>query len=86
MSNLKKSVIKQEETGSSELDSAFLEELNRKRESAEYKRMLKFREKLPAYKMRNEILKIVDENQVVVLSGETGCGKTTQVKDIPQVH
>ncbi|GBN95129.1 Putative ATP-dependent RNA helicase DHX30 [Araneus ventricosus] len=34
---------------------------------------------LPIAQKKNEILKLVNENQVVVLSGETGCGKTTQV-------
>ncbi|XP_022086589.1 putative ATP-dependent RNA helicase DHX30 [Acanthaster planci] len=35
--------------------------------------------KLPIADMREEILGLVRDNQVVVLSGETGCGKTTQV-------
>ncbi|KAE8125212.1 hypothetical protein FH972_020045 [Carpinus fangiana] len=38
-----------------------------------------FREKLPAFKVRSEFLKAVAENQVMVVSGETGCGKTTQL-------
>ncbi|KAL5739888.1 hypothetical protein ACOSQ2_029068 [Xanthoceras sorbifolium] len=38
-----------------------------------------FREKLPAFKMKAEFLKAVAENQVLVVSGETGCGKTTQL-------
>ncbi|KAB1201160.1 ATP-dependent RNA helicase DHX36 [Morella rubra] len=38
-----------------------------------------FREKLPAFKVRSEFLKAVAENQVLVVSGETGCGKTTQL-------
>ena len=29
--------------------------------------------------MQVEILKAIEEHQVVVISGETGCGKTTQV-------
>jgi ATP-dependent RNA helicase DHX36 len=29
--------------------------------------------------MKDEILKVVNESQIVVISGETGCGKTTQV-------
>ncbi|PVD36953.1 hypothetical protein C0Q70_03946 [Pomacea canaliculata] len=44
-----------------------------------YLKMLSFREKLPSYKMREEIVRLVHNNQVVVISGETGCGKTTQV-------
>ncbi|XP_015900441.3 DExH-box ATP-dependent RNA helicase DExH1 isoform X2 [Ziziphus jujuba] len=43
------------------------------------KAMRLFREKLPANKMKLEFLRAVAENQVVVVSGETGCGKTTQL-------
>ncbi|VAH16221.1 unnamed protein product [Triticum turgidum subsp. durum] len=41
--------------------------------------MQSFREKLPAFKAREEFLKAVAANQVLVISGETGCGKTTQL-------
>ncbi|KAF8103693.1 hypothetical protein N665_0186s0061 [Sinapis alba] len=41
--------------------------------------MFEFRKSLPAYKERDVILKLISENQVVVVSGETGCGKTTQL-------
>jgi len=44
-----------------------------------YKKMRKQREKLPSYKLRNEITNLVQHNQVVVISGATGCGKSTQV-------
>ncbi|KAI5318830.1 hypothetical protein L3X38_038538 [Prunus dulcis] len=43
------------------------------------KAMQLFREKLPALKMKSEFLRAVSENQVLVVSGETGCGKTTQL-------
>ncbi|XAR64755.1 RNA helicase [Bertholletia excelsa] len=43
------------------------------------KAMQSFREKLPAFKMKSEFLKAVATNQVLVVSGETGCGKTTQL-------
>ena len=33
------------------------------------------RRRLPSYSMRDEIVSLINENQVVVLSGETGCGK-----------
>ena len=29
--------------------------------------------------MREEIVQAVNDNQVIVISGQTGCGKTTQV-------
>ncbi|XP_031498621.1 DExH-box ATP-dependent RNA helicase DExH1 isoform X2 [Nymphaea colorata] len=44
-----------------------------------YRAMQSFREKLPAYNVRTEFLKVVAANQVLVVSGETGCGKTTQL-------
>ena len=44
-----------------------------------YTSMFEFRKKLPAYKQRRELIEMVNKNQVVVVSGETGCGKTTQV-------
>nr|POE73659.1 dexh-box atp-dependent rna helicase dexh1 [Quercus suber] len=37
--------------------------------------MRSFREKLPAFKMKSEFLKVVAENQVLVVSGETGCAR-----------
>ncbi|XP_045775250.1 ATP-dependent DNA/RNA helicase DHX36-like [Maniola jurtina] len=47
-----------------------------------YKEMLKFRQKLPAYVMSKEIYNSINNNQVIVISGETGCGKSTQVPQI----
>ncbi|XP_055638233.1 ATP-dependent DNA/RNA helicase DHX36 [Toxorhynchites rutilus septentrionalis] len=37
------------------------------------------RERLPAYKHRHGILGMIDTNQVILIKGETGSGKTTQV-------
>nr|CCC95777.1 unnamed protein product [Trypanosoma congolense IL3000] len=37
------------------------------------------REGLPAFKMREELRRVVSSHRVVVVSGETGSGKTTQV-------
>jgi len=47
--------------------------------SESYQRMLPGREDLPIFRARSEILKNVHTSQVVVLSGETGCGKSTQL-------
>ncbi|GJP52070.1 hypothetical protein CLOM_g11175, partial [Closterium sp. NIES-68] len=41
--------------------------------------MLALRQSLPAWKERERLLQAVQNNQVVVVSGETGCGKTTQL-------
>ena len=44
-----------------------------------YQRMLKLRRKLPIWSFRDELLQKIGSHQVVVISGETGCGKSTQV-------
>ena len=51
----------------------------RKSSSSAYKRMMTARSRLPAWKQDKEVLRAVAKNQVVLISGETGCGKTTQV-------
>jgi ABC-type transport system involved in cytochrome bd biosynthesis fused ATPase/permease subunit len=50
--------------------------------SADYKRMLANRERLPTFQKRKEILEAIAGAQVVVISGETGCGKSTQVPQL----
>lgn len=47
--------------------------------SIKYEEMQKVRRNLPAWEKRGEILELLRSNQVVVISGETGCGKSTQV-------
>ncbi|KAJ3036814.1 ATP-dependent RNA helicase dhx29 [Rhizophlyctis rosea] len=47
--------------------------------SAEYNEILKQRQVLPVYAMRNEILAAISSHQVVIISGETGSGKSTQI-------
>ncbi|XP_046400420.1 ATP-dependent DNA/RNA helicase DHX36-like [Ischnura elegans] len=62
------------------LDLELKDELMSKMESdSRYLDMIKFRKKLPSFEMRDQILDLINKNQVVVVSGETGCGKTTQV-------
>lgn len=41
--------------------------------------MLKTRASLPIAGLKNDILQLLKENNVVVVCGETGSGKTTQV-------
>ncbi|KAM4772480.1 ATP-dependent DNA/RNA helicase DHX36 [Rhinophrynus dorsalis] len=68
-----------EDDDSTDLDQQLREELCKKRTSYRYLEMQRFREKLPSYKMKETIIKMINANQVTVISGETGCGKTTQV-------
>lgn len=48
-------------------------------ESPEGKRLVDFRKSLPAFREKERLLQAIALNQVVVISGETGCGKTTQL-------
>ena len=41
-----------------------------------------FRQTLPVYNMKDEIVKALNENKVLLISGETGSGKTTQVNTL----
>ena len=47
--------------------------------SPAYQAMKKHRDQLPIAAFREEILQAIETSQVVVLSGETGCGKSTQL-------
>ena len=39
-----------------------------------------FRRTLPVQQMNQQILRTINENKVVLISGDTGSGKTTQVR------
>ncbi|KAJ8421849.1 hypothetical protein Cgig2_014899 [Carnegiea gigantea] len=63
-----------------EKESFFLrEELANKRKTRRYKSMLEARAALPIAKSKDEILRLLKQNNVLVVCGETGSGKTTQV-------
>ncbi|KAJ6323206.1 hypothetical protein OIU77_012940 [Salix suchowensis] len=49
------------------------------RESPEGRKMMDFRKSLPAFQEKERLLQAIARNQVIVISGETGCGKTTQL-------
>lgn len=44
------------------------------------------RKKLPIWNMQDEIIELINNNQVVIISGDTGCGKTTQVPQFILEH
>ncbi|KAI9285596.1 P-loop containing nucleoside triphosphate hydrolase protein [Umbelopsis sp. AD052] len=54
-------------------------EYQRRITTSAYEKMKEKRSSLPIYSFRNEILELVKSNQIVIVSGETGCGKSTQV-------
>ncbi|GCC31188.1 hypothetical protein chiPu_0009645 [Chiloscyllium punctatum] len=50
-----------------------------KQSSRQYQAMFQERKKLPAFRERETILNLLNKAQVLVVSGMTGCGKTTQI-------
>ncbi|KAF8714746.1 hypothetical protein HU200_027269 [Digitaria exilis] len=61
-------------------ESAILKkQLEDKRKLPNYLKMLEARTCLPIAKQKQHFLQLLRENNVIVVSGETGCGKTTQV-------
>ncbi|KAJ8686679.1 hypothetical protein QAD02_022473 [Eretmocerus hayati] len=50
-----------------------------KQKSPQYIKMKEVRRNLPAWSQMNDILSTIHANQVTIISGETGCGKSTQV-------
>ncbi|XP_057852056.2 DExH-box ATP-dependent RNA helicase DExH3 isoform X1 [Cryptomeria japonica] len=80
-----------EQTEAQTLDRRVLEKILQRRswrvrnlqhswqESTEGQKMLSFRRSLPAYKEKDALLSAIARNQILVVSGETGCGKTTQL-------
>lgn len=47
--------------------------------SSKYYEILEVRQKLPAHGTKDKLIKMVQNNQVIIVVGETGSGKTTQV-------
>ena len=41
--------------------------------------ILEQRQSLPIYKFKDELIKAVNDNQILIVIGETGSGKTTQL-------
>ncbi|XP_058188630.1 DExH-box ATP-dependent RNA helicase DExH7, chloroplastic isoform X2 [Rhododendron vialii] len=54
-------------------------ELENKKKMHRYKQMLESRAALPIAELKSDVLRLLKENNVLVVCGETGSGKTTQV-------
>lgn len=71
--NLEKSLFSEPKLKRNDnIDDQLLDELNNVKQNNQYKNMLRFRSRLPAYEMRHEIVDLINRNQVIVISGETG--------------
>jgi ATP-dependent RNA helicase DHX29 len=57
-----------------------------KSSSPKFQQMLVSRMQLPMWQFRQQVVDVVDQNQVVIICGETGCGKSTQVSSFLLEH
>ena len=48
--------------------------------SEKYQALKKDRDQLPVFASKGEIMDAINNNSVVIIRGNTGCGKTTQVR------
>ncbi|OTA94610.1 hypothetical protein M434DRAFT_394541 [Hypoxylon sp. CO27-5] len=60
------------------VDTRSQEEWQKRQNSVALKQMLAQRQKLPAWEARDLVISTVSENQVTIIAGETGSGKSTQ--------
>jgi len=51
--------------------------------SQRYYQILEKRKNLPVWQYKEQFVDIVKQNQIMVLVGETGSGKTTQARECP---
>ena len=51
-----------------------------------FQRMLAFRQGLPIWKFKDDLLEAIESNQAIIICGETGCGKSTQVPSFILEH
>ncbi|KAI8607500.1 P-loop containing nucleoside triphosphate hydrolase protein, partial [Chytriomyces sp. MP71] len=58
---------------------AAFEEFDGRKRKASYLDLKRFRGDLPVSSMKSEIVELVQRHQVVIISGETGSGKSTQI-------
>ncbi|KAI9772082.1 MAG: hypothetical protein M1840_001370 [Geoglossum simile] len=64
-----------------------LKEIWRQKSSTyNFQKMLNSRTRLPMWNFKEEVLTAIDRQQVVIICGETGCGKSTQVPSFILEH
>ncbi|XP_034019242.1 putative ATP-dependent RNA helicase DHX57 isoform X2 [Thalassophryne amazonica] len=80
--NLRKTMVKKHKLNMDNLlqeNGKLCQEFKKKWSSKCFRSMLDQRNKLPAWEEKDRILDLLDQYQVLVVSGMTGCGKTTQI-------
>ncbi|KZC09251.1 Dosage compensation regulator [Dufourea novaeangliae] len=60
-------------------DDLLHEQRERLQQDSSLQKSIKDRSTLPVFSMKTEIMTAINENPVIIIRGNTGCGKTTQV-------
>lgn len=69
------------------IDPSFYQNIWQKKSSShKYQMMLQSRMQLPMWHFRQQVVDTVEQEQVVIICGETGCGKSTQVPSFLLEH
>ncbi|KAL1902052.1 hypothetical protein Cpir12675_000158 [Ceratocystis pirilliformis] len=50
-----------------------------KTSTPKFRAMTKFRSQLPMWRFKSQVLEAIDNHPIIIICGETGCGKSTQV-------
>jgi HrpA-like RNA helicase len=77
-----KKVIKNSEEISAVLKNELVALTNR----SDYQKLLDVRKRLPSFGRRDALLKQIDIYSVTVITGSTGCGKSTQIPQVFESH
>lgn len=79
-------LITEEDFNGISLETSFTDDLEpmralfkKQQSSSRYQRLLKEREQLPVFKYKHTLIETLKKHRVVVVAGETGSGKSTQV-------
>ncbi|XP_039211600.1 ATP-dependent RNA helicase DHX29 isoform X1 [Crotalus tigris] len=79
-------LISEEDFNGLSLETSFTDDLEpvralfkKQQNSSRYQRLLKEREQLPVFKYKHTLIETLKKHRVVVVAGETGSGKSTQV-------
>ncbi|BFZ63809.1 ATPdependent RNA helicase [Saitoella coloradoensis] len=61
------------------INNLLYDQFNLQQQNPAYRKMQTSRQLLPAHVCKGDILRAIEQHQVVVIEGDTGCGKSTQV-------
>jgi pre-mRNA-splicing factor ATP-dependent RNA helicase DHX38/PRP16 len=68
-----------EKTDDYKAEHRFKDHIDENEQQSDRQKILKQRQYLPAFAVRNELLNVIRDNNIVIVVGETGSGKTTQL-------